>query len=114
MKRLQTVLLVLITLALVDQASGQWMFTKKPKVNPVQRVPELILIVKTDADEKKRAHAAEELRDYDIGTFAEIVPVLADVLRTDKKQSVRVEALNSLIKIRPVTPIAAQAIEKAG
>ena len=96
-----------------SHSQGQWMFSKKAKTNPSQRVPELILTVKTEADEKKRAHAAEELRDYDSVTFAEIVPVLVDVLKNDKKQSVRLEALNSLAKIRPVTSLAGHAIEKA-
>src|ERR1700689_416256 len=110
MKRLQAGLLVVIALGFVAQAPGQWLFTKKAKVNPTQRVPELILIVKTDADERKRQHAAEELREYDTMTFAEIVPVLADVLKNDKKQGVRGEALSSLVKIRPATELAAHAI----
>jgi HEAT repeats len=113
MKRLQAALFLVIVLGFTAQAPGQWMFAKKVKVNPLQRVPELILIVKTDADEKKRQHAAEELREYDTTTFAEIVPVLADVLKSDKKPGVRSEALSSLVKIRPATPMAAQAIEKA-
>ena len=63
MKRLQGVLLLVIVLALSAPAPGQWIFARKPKVNPMQRVPELILTVKTDADERKRQHAAEELRE---------------------------------------------------
>jgi hypothetical protein len=113
MKRLQGALLLLVALGFTSQAHGQFFFAKKTKVNPNQRVPELILIVKTDADERKRQHAAEELRDYDTAVFAEIVPVLADVLKSDKKQSVRSEALASLVKIRPATPLAAHAIEEA-
>ena len=50
---------------------------------------------------------------YDTTTFTEIVPVLADVLQHDKKHGVRLEALNSLAKIRPVTTLAGRAIEKA-
>jgi HEAT repeats len=113
MKRLQAALFLVIVLGLTAPAPGQWMFTKKAKANPLQRVPELILIVKTDSDERKRQHAAEELREYDTTTFAEIVPVLADVLKNDKKQSVRSEALTGLVKIRPATALAAHAIEKA-
>lgn len=105
--------LLALTLACVAPAPAQLFFAKKPKVNPSQRVPELILIVKTDADERKRASAAEELRDYDTATFTEIVPVLVDVLKNDKKLNVRLEALNSLAKIRPVSTMAGQAIEKA-
>src|SRR5205823_268596 len=51
--------------------------------------------------------------DYDVNAFTEIVPVLVDVLRSDKKQSVRLEALGSLTRIRPVSNLAGQAIEKA-
>jgi hypothetical protein len=106
-----------LTLALVlcwaAPAPGQWFFAKKTRANPTQRVPELILTLKTDPDERKRAAAAEELREYDVKTFTEIVPVLADVLLHDKKQAVRSEALTSLAKIRPVSTLAGQAMEKA-
>jgi hypothetical protein len=76
-------------------------------------VPELIVLVKTDADERKRAQAAEELRDFDATTFSEIVPVLADVALHDKKPNVRFEAVTSLARIRPVSQLAGQALEKA-
>jgi hypothetical protein len=89
------------------------LFSRKAPPNPSQRVPELVLILKTDPDERKRLHAAEELREYDAGTYTEIVPVLADVLLHEKKANVRLEALNSLFRIRPVQPVALTAIEKA-
>lgn len=102
---------ILIGCATPSQA--QFFFKPKPRVNPLQRVPELIITLKTDSDERKRAKAAEELRDYDAATFGEIVPVLADALLMDKKQSVRLEALAGLARIRPVNAIAGQAMEKA-
>jgi HEAT repeats len=113
MKRLQGVLLLVIVLAWTAPAPGQWIFAKRPKINPSQRVPELILTVKIDPDERKRHDAAEELRNYDVTTFTEIVPVLVDVLENDKKHGVRAEALTSLTKIRPATLQAGRAIEKA-
>jgi hypothetical protein len=113
MKRTFIGLLLVLGLAWTPSAPGQSIFSKKPKVNPSQRVPELIVTLKTEKDERKRTAAAEELRDYDSVTFTEIVPVLADVLKNDKKVGVRLEALNSLAKIRPVTTLAGQAIEKA-
>jgi hypothetical protein len=113
MKPLHGFLALAIVLAAGAPSHAQLIFSKKPKAKPSQRVPELILIVKTDSDEKKRAHAAEELRDYDSVTFGEIVPVLVDVLKNEKKQSVRLEAVNSLAKIRPVTTLAGHALEKA-
>jgi HEAT repeats len=113
MKRLPIGLLLVIILACTAPAPAQWFFPKKQKPNPTQRVPELIMIVKTDPDERKRTHAAEELREYDATVFTEIVPVLADVLLNDKKMNVRLEALNSLAKIRPVSATAGHAMEKA-
>jgi hypothetical protein len=113
MKRLPMGLMLVIILAWAAPAQAQLFFPKKQKPNPTQRVPELIVIVKADPDERRRAHAAEELRDYDAAVFTEIVPVLADVLLHDKKVNVRLEALNSLSKIRPVSAVAGHAMEKA-
>ena len=113
MKRWQVTLTLALILIWTAPAPAQWFFSKKAKTNPTQRVPELILIVKTDPEERKRQSAAEELRDYDTAIFTEIVPILADVLQHDKKMSVRLEALTSLTKIRPVTSLAGHAIEKA-
>ncbi len=112
MKRLPIGLMVVMVLAWAAPAQAQWFFSKKQKPNPTQRVPELIVIVKTDADERKRTHAAEELREYDATVFTEIVPVLADVLLLDKKMNVRLEALNSLARIRPVSTTAGRAWKK--
>jgi hypothetical protein len=112
MKRFPGILVLVILLGWTAPAPAQ-LFAKKVKPNPSQRVPELILILKTDPDEKKRAHAAEEIRDYDATLFNNIVPVLVEVLQEDKKMSVRLEAVNSLAKIRPVNGLAGHALEKA-
>jgi hypothetical protein len=112
--KLWRVFLVLIcvgTLALPAPA-GNW-FSKKTKPNPAERVPELIIIVKTDKDEGKRASAAEELRQYDPAGHPDIVPVLIDVLLNDEKPGVRVEAAESLGKIRPISQEAGWALEQA-
>ena len=85
--------------------------TKKP--TPAERVPELLVLVKTDGDESKRAAAAQELRQYDPGQFPAIVPVLTDVLLTDKKPGVRAEAAQSLGKMRPISQQAGMALEQA-
>ena len=113
MPRIAGFALCIIALTWAAPAPAQLIFGKKTKVNPTQRVPELILILKTDADERKRVQAAAELRDYDSTTFTEIVSALADVLLNDKKANVRMEALTSLSKIRPVTTMAGHALEKA-
>jgi hypothetical protein len=106
--------LVLISVgALALPASaGSW-FGKKTKPNPAERVPELIVIVKTDKDEGKRASAAEELRQYDPAAHPDIVPVLIDVLLNDAKPGVRVEAAESLGKLRPISQEAGWALEQA-
>jgi hypothetical protein len=113
MKSISTLLVAAVFAVWANPLQAQLIFSKKPKVNPSQRVPELILIVKTDKDDRKRASAAEELREYDVKVFAEIVPVLADILQHDKKAQVRAEALTSLARIRPVSSMAGQALEKA-
>jgi hypothetical protein len=107
--------LVFITAgALAASAPAGFLFgNKKTKPNPAERVPELIVLVKTDKDESKRASAAEELRQYDPATYHDIVPVLIDVLLTDDKPAVRVEAAESLGTLRPVSQEAGWALEQA-
>jgi hypothetical protein len=96
-------------------SSAGIIFGKKAKraPTPAERVPELLALVKTDGDENKRAAAAQELRQYDPGQFPMIVPVLVDVLLTDKKPGVRAEAAQSLGKIRPISQQAGLALEQA-
>ena len=60
MKRLLLIAAFIALVCASADAPAQ-LFSKKPKVDPTRRVPELILIVKTDTDERKRAAAAEEL-----------------------------------------------------
>jgi hypothetical protein len=112
MKTLRGLLVLLVLPACTVPAQAQ-LFFKKSRPTPAQRVPELILTLKTETNERKRAQAAEELREYDPKTYTEIVPVLIDVLHNDKNSNVRMEALNSLSRIRPVSPAAGQAIEHA-
>ena len=50
---------------------------------------------------------------FDAKTFPEVVPVLIDVARSDKSASVRHGALDSLSRIRPVSPAAGQTLEWA-
>ena len=50
--------------------AGIFFGKKKPTpVDPTQRVPELLNVVKTSPDEHKRFQAAEELRKYDPQTL---------------------------------------------
>ena len=112
MKRIIFPVLITLMVAWLAPVDAQ-LFSRKPKGPPAQRVGELIGQVKTDAEEGKRAAAAEELREFDVKKFPEIVPILVDVARSDKKASVRHEALDSLAKIRPVSQPAGQMLEWA-
>jgi hypothetical protein len=89
------------------------LFGRHAKPNPAERVPQLVVIVKTEANEDKRAAAAKELRDYDPAANPDVIPVLVDVLQHDDKPSVRAEAAQSLGKLRPVSQEAGWALEQA-
>ena len=86
---------------------------KKEKIEPKNRVPELLTTLKSDRDADRRMHAAEELRNYDPVVFPEIIPALVAALQGDAKSSVRIEAAQSLGKIRPVNQAAGEALERA-
>jgi hypothetical protein len=106
--------LVICLLGLAQATAQAGLFSKKPsKPEPKDRVPELLVIVKTDKDEHKRAAAATELRQYDPAAFPDIVPILIDVLMSDAKPAVRCEAAESLGKLRPVSKQAGWALEQA-
>jgi hypothetical protein len=112
--RCRSLLVVLLLLALASRAPAGIIFGRKaPKPTPDERVPELIGIIKTDGDENKRLDAIAELRQYDARAFPNIVPVLIEVLLTDKKPIVRAEAAQSLGRLRPVYQEAGQALEQA-
>jgi len=114
MKWQRILALVTTAAALATPAQAGFFFgKKKTPVDPNQRVPELLAAVKTSPDEHKRTQAAEELRKYDPQAFPDIVPVLIEVLASDPKPSVRVEAVQTLGKLRPITPAVGQALEQA-
>jgi hypothetical protein len=96
-------------------AQAQWFlnpFRKQaPALPPQERVAQLIAVAKGDPEENKRANAVVDLRDFDTKTFPQIIDVLADVAQTDPKASVRAEAVSNLVRIRPVSSTAGQAIE---
>src|SRR5205807_14808 len=110
--RLCMILTVVILPAWVLPAPAG-IFSKKAKVNPAERVPALIMTLKTDKDERKRASAATELGTFDAAMYTEIVPVLVDVILSDPKPAVRLDAATSLGNLRPVSQIAGQALERA-
>jgi hypothetical protein len=112
MIRLRLILLVVIWPICATPVQAQ-LFRKKPAAPAAQRVPELVLMLKADPDERKRAGAAEELREFDIQTYTEILPVLIDAAKNDPKLNVRLEALTTLSKLRPINQEAGQALERA-
>jgi hypothetical protein len=89
-------------------------FNKHPKPNPATRVPELLQSVRTETDDHKRAAAAQELRNYDPAAFPEIIPALVELALRDPNTGVRLEAVQSLSKLRPVSQQAGWALEQAG
>ena len=111
----RSVALLLTAFALASPARAGIFFNKKKPapVDPNQRVPELLGLVKTSPDENQRAKAAEELRKYDPQAFPDMVPVLIDVLASDPKAPVRSEAAHTLSKLRPVSVPVGQALERA-
>ncbi len=107
-------LALLLAPVLVAPVSAGLFFNKKAdKPNPAVVVPELVRTVQSDGDEDKRLAAAEQLREFDSVQFPDVVPVLIQVLLSDKKPAVRAEAALSLGKIRPVSDKVGVALEEA-
>src|SRR3954451_6086353 len=96
-------LLVPVVLASLAAPAPAGIFSRsKPKANPAERVPELLIQLKTSPDEARRAAAAEELRQYDPKAYPEIMTALVDALTKDAGTTVRSEAATSLGKLRPI------------
>ena len=92
---------------------GSVLLQKSGPQDPRARMPELVAILRSDPDERKRTAAADELREYDSKSYPEIVPALVEAAGKDAKYGVRSEALSSLSRIRPVSQAAGQALEQA-
>jgi hypothetical protein len=88
-------------------------FGKHTKPNPNERVPELLNLIATSNDEHKRSTAVEELRQYDVAAFPDMIPLLLEVLAKDPKPAVRSEAAETLSKLRPVSKQVGKALELA-
>ncbi|MFO0927239.1 MAG: HEAT repeat domain-containing protein [Gemmataceae bacterium] len=106
-------LLALLPWLITPAQAGIIFGRKKEKIDPKSRVPQLIVILKADGDADKRGQAAEELRTYDASAYPEIIPALVNALLNDPKPAVRLEAVQSLGKVRPVTQEAGDALEQA-
>lgn len=97
----------------LDIARAGIFFNRKPKTNPGDPVISLIYALKTDPDENKRKSAAEELRNSDANAHPEVLPALIESALHDSKVGVRIEALQSLGKLRPISQQAGQALEQS-
>jgi hypothetical protein len=112
--RLHTIAIISLTLILANEGyAGIGLFKRPPKPDPAEHVPALIKTLKTDPEDRKRASAAEELRDYDAKAFPEIIPALIEALQNDSSISVRLEVVTTIGKIRPISQTAGYALEQA-
>ncbi len=106
-------LFVPLILATLAPSAPAGFFSRKSKINPAERVPELLIQLKSGQDEGERTAAAEELRQYDPKSFPELVPGLIDALGHDNSPAVRSEAASSLGRLRPISQQAGYALEQA-
>src|SRR5439155_20092172 len=113
MSRTRALLVSFLLLTLASPAPAGIFGRGKPKANPAERVPELLIQLKTDKDEAKRTAAAEELRQYDPKSYPEIMTTLADALAKDASPAVRSEVATSIGKLRPISQQAGYALEQA-
>jgi hypothetical protein len=103
---------LVLALSMAGTASATGIFKKQPKPNPATRVPELMNILRGEKNDRKREAAAEELRQYDPRAFPEIVPMLIEIAMNEPSSAVRLEAVQSLGRIRPVSQQAGWALEQ--
>ena len=110
MKWMHLLLPVVVAVSTAYPAQAQ-LFSRKIRLNNMQ-VPELIVTARSDPDERKRVAALEQLREFDVKTYPEMIPSLIEVMLKDARPGVRMEAMHSLARIRPVTPAVGQALQQ--
>lgn len=92
---------------------GLGLLKKKSKPDAVARAKALITTLQTDPDQKKRQSAAEELRGFDPRTIPEVIPALVNSLQRDPIPAVRIEAVESISRLKPISQTAGLAMESA-
>jgi hypothetical protein len=107
------IFVALLVIATTTSPASAGLFSRKPKANPAERVPELLLQLKGHADEAQRSSAAEELRQFDPKSNPEIMAGLIGAISKDASPAVRAEAASSLGKLRPISQQAGYALEQA-
>jgi hypothetical protein len=80
---------------------------------PVQRVDQLIQVLRTDPDERRRLTAVVEISKVDGQQAPQVVDALLDALRQDPSAAVRAGAAGALGRLRPMTTPVAHALEEA-
>lgn len=88
-------------------------FNRQSRSNPAERVPQLLATLRADKDERRREAAAKELRECDPAATPELVPMLVEALQRDASADVRLEAAQTLGRLRPVSQQAGWALEEA-
>jgi hypothetical protein len=109
MQVIRILLFTIVVAGLVSPAQAGFLFNRKSKAAP-DRVPTLIGALKTDPEERHRADAARQLRDFDVTAYPEILPALIEAAQNDTKAGVRLEALQSLSRVRPISQQAGQTL----
>jgi HEAT repeats len=110
---LHPLLLVPVVILALASPTQAGLFRKTVKPDPATHVPALIETLKSSKDEKARAAAATELREYDAKVFPDILPALTEALTNDPRSSVRADAAESIGKVRPISLQAGYALEQA-
>src|SRR2546423_453163 len=88
--------------------------SRKESSKPAEaRTAEVVRMLRSDQDERRRTAAAAELARADLRQHPEAAEALIDALLQDASAAVRAEAAESLGKVRPLTLQAGQALEGA-
>jgi HEAT repeats len=114
MYRRLSILIVALLLAFeCGNARADGLLRRGPRPNPAEHVPALIKTLASDLDDRRRADAASDLKEFDPKTFPDIIPALIEALKNDSSVPVRREAANSIGKLRPISQIGGYALEQA-
>jgi hypothetical protein len=88
---------------------------KPPALTPsaLSRVDQLIRVLRTDPDERRRLSAVVELSKANIQSHPHIGDALIDTLKQDPSAVVRAGAASALGRVRPMDATVGQALEEA-
>jgi hypothetical protein len=103
--------LALLAAAVLVPPLTAGVFTRK-KVDAA-RVKQLVEVLRSDADERKRRAAIAELKDADPRTHTDAVLALVGSLQNDPAPAVRSDAADAIRQLKLVIPLAGLALETA-